>query len=45
VVNIEGNDVSSGEELVEYIGSGAPKDTGKILSSFTWARLRRENPA
>ncbi|KAL7729450.1 hypothetical protein ACLKA6_009012 [Drosophila palustris] len=28
VVNIAGNDVSSGEALAEYIGSGPPKDTG-----------------
>ncbi|XP_034486702.1 protein D2 [Drosophila innubila] len=28
VVNIAGNDVSSGEALAEYVGSGPPKDTG-----------------
>ncbi|XP_034112387.1 protein D2 [Drosophila albomicans] len=28
LVNIAGNDVSTGEALAEYIGSGPPKDTG-----------------
>lgn len=28
VANIPGNDVSKGETLAEYIGSGPPKDTG-----------------
>lgn len=28
VVNIPGNDISKGEELSAYIGSGPPKDTG-----------------
>lgn len=28
VVNIPGNDVKSGDHVIEYIGSGAPKDTG-----------------
>ncbi|XP_030371499.1 protein D3 [Scaptodrosophila lebanonensis] len=28
VVNIPGNDVSAGEALAEYVGSGPPKDTG-----------------
>nr|KAG5704085.1 hypothetical protein BaRGS_017589 [Batillaria attramentaria] len=28
VVNIPGSDVSKGEEVTAYIGSGAPKDTG-----------------
>ncbi|KAH8359201.1 hypothetical protein KR093_005124 [Drosophila rubida] len=28
LVNIAGNDVSTGEALAEYVGSGPPKDTG-----------------
>lgn len=29
VTNIPGNDVSKGDELTAYIGSGAPKGTGE----------------
>ncbi|XP_063127302.1 phosphatidylethanolamine-binding protein 1 isoform X1 [Rattus norvegicus] len=29
VVNMKGNDISSGTVLSEYVGSGPPKDTGK----------------
>ncbi|KAJ6220732.1 hypothetical protein RDWZM_006544 [Blomia tropicalis] len=28
VINIPGNDISRGETITSYIGSGAPKDTG-----------------
>ncbi|CAG9801640.1 unnamed protein product [Chironomus riparius] len=28
VVNIPGNDIENGETVIEYIGSGPPKDTG-----------------
>ncbi|KAL5285390.1 PEBP1.2 family protein [Megaselia abdita] len=28
VVNIPGNDVSKGQTVIEYVGSGPPKDTG-----------------
>lgn len=28
VINIPGSDISSGKEIVEYIGSGPPKGTG-----------------
>lgn len=28
VVNIPGNDISKGDTLAEYVGSGPPKDTG-----------------
>lgn len=27
-INIEGNDLNSGESIFQYIGSGPPKDTG-----------------
>ena len=32
-MNIPGGDVSKGEEISGYIGSGPPKDTGEFLES------------
>lgn len=28
MVNVQGNDIASGDTIVEFIGTGAPKDTG-----------------
>lgn len=28
MVNVQGNDIENGDTIVEFIGTGAPKDTG-----------------
>ena len=30
MTNIPGCDIGKGDQFAEYIGSGAPKDTGKV---------------
>jgi len=34
VGNIPGNDISKGETLSEYVGSGPPPETGKIKNTY-----------
>jgi phosphatidylethanolamine-binding protein len=40
-VNIEGNDLSSGEKAFEFIGSGPPKDTG--LHRYVFLLFKQPN--
>ena len=48
VGNIPGDKLDQGETLTEYVGSGPPKDTGKVehytFSLFCWCALRWEGP-
>jgi len=48
VGNIPGDKLDQGETLTEYVGSGPPKDTGKVeyytVSLFCWCALRWEGP-
>ncbi|XP_075710892.1 phosphatidylethanolamine-binding protein 1-like [Rhinoderma darwinii] len=42
VVNVKGNDLSTGTTLTEYVGSGAGKDTG--LHRYTWLVYEQTTP-
>ncbi|XP_075881934.1 phosphatidylethanolamine-binding protein 1 [Nelusetta ayraudi] len=42
VVNMRGNDVSSGRVLSDYVGSGPPKDTG--LHRYVWLVYEQPGP-
>lgn len=41
VVNIPGNDISKGQTVIEYVGSGPPKDTGLHRYIFFIFRQRK----
>ncbi|KAG9487811.1 hypothetical protein GDO78_007546 [Eleutherodactylus coqui] len=41
-VNVKGNDLSTGDTLTEYVGSGAGKDTG--LHRYTWVVYEQKGP-
>ena len=42
VVNLKGNDISSGTVLSDYVGSGPPKGTG--LCYYIWLVYEQERP-
>ena len=42
VVNMKGNDISSGTFLSDYVGSGPPKGTG--LHCYVWLVYEQKGP-